>query len=498
MLVSILRGNRFYSFQGGASYDGEKMPGDLTGWSLLDSDPNEFLRLTYDTLARRSSTLYHTSPPIAGAVDKQAEYAVGKGLLFRSQPNYRVLGIPPDDARERARDFQQLIEFEFSRLNFFQKQGALFRTALAQGDSLLYFLREGRELDLIEMPGLTIDSSVNDDNHTLGIRHDKWLRRQGFIDNSGGYVAFRQGERQNVAQFYIKRLARQVRGWPLSYSIISLAKNDDRHTDATLASAVLESVIAWITESDNPDQDAAQINDLMRATKVKKGPIAQAMEKIGSVRGALPGSILNFRSGGKMTPVEKKTPGANFGQFKEWMLNYAGMATGTPPEVIMSKYSTSYTAHKGALNDFRMSFMSKREAFIDSVCYPALREITINLILQGELDMPGFFESGWKQRAWLDGVWLGPALGSINPAQEVNARKTAVEAGFALRGDEAYETSGATDYEAFTEKRRAEEEMFNGKPEAPVIKKPEETIRNGGETPVVKGGNGEVSEGENE
>lgn len=462
MIFSVLKGSRFFSYNGGAPYDGEKIAGDLAGWNVLDPDPNGFLRETYDILARRSSTLYHTYPPVAGAVDKQTEYAVGKGLLFRSQPNYRVLGLSPEEARSWARDFQQMAEFEFSRLNFFQKQGVLFRTALVQGDSLLYFLRDGEDIDFVEMPGLVIDATVNDDSHTLGIRHDRWHRRQGFVDNGGNYVAFRTGARQNAAQFYVKRLARQLRGWPVSYAIISLAKNDDRHTDATINTAVMESIIAWVTDSDDPKSDAAQMGNLMAATKVNKGPIASALAKLGSIKGALPGSVFNFKSGGKITPLDKKTPGATFGQFKEWMLNYVGMATGTPPEVIISKYSTSYTAHKGALNDFSRSFLSKREAFIDSVCYPALREIAISLLLRGEVDMPGFFESERMQRAWLDGVWLGPSLGTINPAQEVSARKTAVEAGFSLRGDEAYSVSGATDYEAFTEKRRAEEEMFRG------------------------------------
>jgi capsid protein len=324
------------------------------------------------------------------------------------------------------------------------------------------FLRDGADLDFVEMPGLVIDAEVNDESHTLGIKHDRWFRREGFVDNNGKHVAFRSGERQNAAQFYIKRLARQVRGWPLSYAIISLAKNDDRHTDATLDTAVMESMIAWITESSAPKDISDNLQEMLGGSKVRKGPIAAAMEKIGSVRGALPGSVLNFKSGGKMTPVDKKTPGATFGQFKEWMLDYVGMATGTPPEVIMSKYGGSYTAHMGAKNDFRLSFMTKREAFIDGVCYPALREVTISLLLRGEIDMPGFFESERNQRAWLDGVWLGPVMGAINPAQEVNAKKTAVEAGFALRGDEAYAVSGATDYEAFTEKRREEEDLFHG------------------------------------
>ena len=138
--------------------------------------------------------------------------------------------------------------------------------------------------------------------------------------------------------------------------------------------------------------------------------------------------------------------------------------------------------------------MSKREAFIDSVCYPALRETVTGLLLRGEIDMPGFFESERNRRAWLDGVWLGPGMGAINPAQEINAKKTAVEAGFALRGDEAYAVSGATDYEAFTEKRRAEEELFHGKPEgepavADLREEPDEGGIPGGEP---DSGNGAV------
>jgi hypothetical protein len=152
MVIPGFKNVRFVNFLSGARYSGEKLPGDLDGWAHLTDDPNDFLRDTYDLLSRRSVTLYHTYPPVAGAVDKQTGYAIGKGLLFRSYPNYRALGRNEDWAREWAQDFQQAVEFEFSRLNFFQKQGALFRTALMQGDSLLYFLRKGDELDLIEMP----------------------------------------------------------------------------------------------------------------------------------------------------------------------------------------------------------------------------------------------------------------------------------------------------------------------------------------------------------
>ena len=466
MVVSILRGNKWFSIHEGARYSGEKIPGDLDGWDALDSDPNRFLEQTYDILSRRSITLYHTYPPVTGAVEKQTDYAIGKGLLFRSRPNYRVLGMKQVETREWARNFQQLVEFEFARLNFPQKQGVLFRTALIEGDSLLYFLRDGDDIDLVDMPGSVINSTVNDDTHKLGIEHDKWLRRTGFVDRSGATVKFRDGDgRQNVAQFCVKRMSRQLRGWPLSYAVISLAKNDDRHTDATLTTAVAESMIAWITDSDSPESDKEQFDNLIKNTKVRKGPVAVAMEKLGNIRGHLPGGVLNFRSGGKLTALDKKTPSSTFDSFKKWMLDYVGMATGTPPEVITSKYSTSYTAHKGAINDFTRSFISKRQIFIDSICYPVLREITINLILRGEIDAPGFFTGGDRlQRAWLDGVWKGPTVGAINPNQEIAAEVTKIKEGLVSRSDVAYEVSGDTDYMALSERRREDEELFTGKP----------------------------------
>jgi hypothetical protein len=133
------------------------------------------------------------------------------------------------------------------------------------------------------------------------------------------------------------------------------------------------------------------------------------------------------------------------------------MAAGTPPEVIKSKYSTSYTAHKGALNDFERNFTARREAFIDTVCYPVLREIAVALILRGELDAPGFFESERVQRAYLDGNWRGPSLGHINPAQEINAL---VNSKLMAKSEAAYRVSSITDYEAFSTRWKYDEELF--------------------------------------
>jgi hypothetical protein len=465
-MVMINHG-RLYTING-ARYSGEQIAGELDGWDALDLDPNRLTEQTYDLLSQRSNTLYHTYAPVIGAVEKQADYAIGDGLFFRSMPDYETLQVSGEWVREWGRRFQHLLNHEFTRINFYQKMGTLFRGALSMGDSLLYFIREKDDFDLVEFAGYTIDSTaeyetLDGDEVHLGILHDKYYRRKGFIDRYGNVVSFKDGKgRQNVVQYFMKKQPRQLRGWPLAYSIIALAKADSRHWGATLDAAILEGTFFAQTQSENPQDTRNALNDIVRGGQ-KKGLIERAIESIGNLRHVTPGNMLNLRTNEKMEFFDKKTPAGTFGMFKEKILEFIGMATGTPPEVITSKYSTAYTAHKGALNDFQKSYMQKRYNFIDSVCYPAMREVAINMINSGIIDAPGFFDSDYHQRAYLSGVWLGPVPGYINPLQEITARERAVKNGFENRADAMFNITGA-DYEVAIKEWHRQEALYAGTP----------------------------------
>ena len=62
-----------------------------------------FFAWTYGLLSKRSTTLYHTFGPVTSAIDKQTDYAIGDGLFFRSQPDWRFLGIDKAYAADWAR-----------------------------------------------------------------------------------------------------------------------------------------------------------------------------------------------------------------------------------------------------------------------------------------------------------------------------------------------------------------------------------------------------------
>src|SRR4030066_19005 len=217
---------------------GEKIPGDLLGWNQFGTDPNAILRFSYNLLSERSTTLYHTHPPVASAIEKHTQYAIGSGLIFRSQPDWEILKMTKPQAKDWGMQLQKLLHYAFLMLNFYEKQAILFRTALILGDSLLIFDRkepvEGLPFDLIETGGDQIgcdkDSETKDGEQVrLGILTDKFLRRKGIYQVGNAIAIPFKDENgfQNIIQFFERKIARQLRGYPLAYRIIAAAKNND-------------------------------------------------------------------------------------------------------------------------------------------------------------------------------------------------------------------------------------------------------------------------------
>jgi len=130
------------SINPGKQMDGSKVPGDLDSWDYMGTDPNAILTYTYKTLSERSTTLYHSHAPVAAAINKQTNYAVGSGLVFRSQPDYTTLNITKEYAKDWSMRFQKLLHYTFTLLNWYEKQGLIFRTGLIKGDSLVLFDRK--------------------------------------------------------------------------------------------------------------------------------------------------------------------------------------------------------------------------------------------------------------------------------------------------------------------------------------------------------------------
>jgi capsid protein len=456
---------------------GEKIPGDLDSWKQFSTDPNVILRYSYNILSERSTSLYHTHPPIAAAIEKHVQYAIGPGLVFRSQPDWEILGMTKPTAKAWGMKLQKLIHYAFLMLNFYEKQSIIFRTAYIQGDSLLLFDRkepvDGLPFDLIETGGdqIDCDKDINTkDNRQvrLGIETDKYLRRKGIWQrNTSAMIPFEENGFQNVIQFFERKIARQLRGYPLAYRLIASAKNNDRMWDAMLQRMAIEASIIGVEKSDANDMNvqAKRLAEEMRSGQVVENEIgvnpSSSIRTEGNVQKLGSGNIFSLKKGGEFNWLEMKTPGNNFTPGQESYYQLVGMGTNTPPEVVKSLYSTSYTAHMGALNDFKKAYMKERQGFLNCVNNVVIKELTKFFIVNGMLDNPNpaFFSNPIMQRAAISGKWLGPVPGTINPSQEATAMKTKVDEAMMLRSDAA--ALNENEWDNFIEEWAEEERVFN-------------------------------------
>jgi len=450
----------------GGTYSGEKDMGSLDNWRVLSADSNGLLYGSYDILSSRSTTLYHTYPPARAAINKQLDYSIGPGLVYRSQPDWQTLGISRADAAAWARDFQKIIDSYYRRFNWYEKQSVTARGAMSAGDALVFLEREnGLLTDLIEMQNCEIDSSfnskvLNNSGYTLGILHDEKLRRKGIKRTNGKTTMFKDSAgNQDLLQFYLKELPRQLRGYPFIYSIINMARNDDTHTDAITHRAVMEAIIMATFKGNGTDLPK-QAKNLADANRAKKGRHWNPLSKIANAANMGAGSIFQFNAGEELSFTDLQTPSKNFGEFKGWMVKYCGMATGTPPESILGEYSTSFTAHKGAINDLKLSSNNKRKSFARNVNDPINSAILTDAIKNRYIEAPGFLTGDWRiVQAYLSGVYLGPIPGHINPLVEVKAQAEQVKQGFELRS--TFANLNGHEYENFLEEWQKQQDEYS-------------------------------------
>jgi len=466
-------------------YDGSKTgPDELSDWKTYGVEPNALMLTHFDKLMSRQYALYLTLPVITALVNKPLDYMIGDGLYFKSEPDASILGWDKEKTKAFARQFQKRVHYEKLHVNYYLKQKILARQAFITGDCLLHFVREGnpdsRPFDLIMEPGTEIDNTKNgkpeddktrSDSYILGVKVDRYKRRLAiqrkaepgkdlyFIDKKTG--------KQNFVMLMFQELAGQLRGFGRPFKVISFSKNSDRVYDATIARAVLESLILGSVNDDKFTADE-QFEEIARrqnrqGNQVTSEGDATVTEIQGSTK-LKPGGMLKLSANGKIDFADLKTPSGNFDKLTTWILKHISMAGGYPGSFIAGEYTTSYTAHRGELNDAIKAFMSDRGVQVKLVDQPVDSEYLDSFIERGDLDEFNLEELDLKnnyinRRALLAGRYLGPVPGHINPSVEVDADAKKIEYGFATRSDQAAKY-GVRDWDNMLEKMAEEEDKF--------------------------------------
>jgi lambda family phage portal protein len=154
------------------------------------------------------------------------------------------------------------------------------------------------------------------------------------------------------------------------------------------------------------------------------------------------GNAVSLYTDETLEGIESKHPSPNFAPFNDALNGEWAASTGLPIELVLRKFTSNFSASKGAINEGWKTIRMVRSTDLDDFCRPTWRTFVTDLVAAGEIDMPGFFTDNLRREAFLAHEWTGPVPGHLNPAQEATAAKTRLDSFLTTHEEETAQYSG--------------------------------------------------------
>ena len=442
-------------------------------------------------LRQRSRDAYMGIPTAAAALKTMRTNVVASGLIPSPQVDGEFLGL----TQEQTEELQNQIAREFAlwadtptcdaeRIdNFWKLQQLAFLSYLMNGDAVALLpvkTMAGRPYDLrvrlIEGDRICSPNGFDRLAPCTVQGHDVYSIVQGVeTDRDGMVVAYwicnrhplasnstagTEGitwqrveaygaitGRRNVLHIMNRERIGQCRGVPILAPVLESLKQLGRYTDAEITAAVISAMFTVFIKSQSP-ADGRPFGEMIPASE-----LIDAQDQTSIELG--PGAIIDLNPGEEPVFADPKHPTAGYDTFTNAMIKLIGAALEIPPEVMLKQFTTSYSAARGALNEFWRVCSMQRDWFADDFCQPIYEEWFAEAVARGRIRAPGFFTDLARRKAYTACAWNGPARTNLNPVQEVEAAIKRVDACFSTAQEETAQMTGG-DYNRNVRQRTME------------------------------------------
>ncbi len=422
------------------------------------------------TLRGRTRDLYRNSPIATGAINKVVTASVGTGLALRAGINRDFLGLSEKVAaawEETSESIWRVVSRQIditTHQRMTELQDLVARSQLISGDLLVVrrFKRRpgdllGLKLQIIEADRIATPPDKTSDKRIVeGVVRDGdgapsgyWVRNgypqmmYGVTSDPVEYAlvpAFgrKSGERLALHLFDRSRPG-QTRGIPYLAPVIEPLKQLERYTEAELAAAVISAFFTvFVTTETGEDGLANETLDSVDDT----GEVDSKTRDLEMG----PAMVLDLAKGENVTAANPARPNSDFDPFVRSVIVQIGIALEIPYEVLLSHFSSSFSAAKGAIIEAWRYFRARRDRVAGNFCDPVYEWVISESIDRGILDAPGFFDDPLIRRAYLGATWTGPSQGQIDPVKETKALGEARDRGWISDTEATAELRGR-DYE---------------------------------------------------
>lgn len=450
----------------------------MRGWDYAGGSAKEDIEDNIDILRQRSRDAYMGIPTAAAALKTMRTNVIAGGLIPSPQIDGEYLRIS-DEELERL---QQQITREFSLWadtpacdaervdNFYKLQQLAFLSYLMSGDTFVLMpMREepGQPYSLririieadrvcspdlfdrlvpCEVNGIKVQQIVQGvETDADGVVVAYWICNRHPLSNTAtiqpGEMQWTRVEafgketgRRNVLHIMNRERPGQRRGVPILAPVLEAIKQLGRYTDAEVTAAVLSAMFTVAVLKQNPS-DGRPFGEMLPPDMLIDSEDQSSIE-LG------PGAFVDMAPGEDIKMIDPKHPNTGYDEFTNAVIRQIGAALEIPPEVLFKQFTASYSAARGALNEFWRTCAMQRDWFKDDFCKPIYDEWFAEAVARGRIKAPGFFGDPAIRKTYVACTWSGPARTNLNPVQEVQAAAMRVQNCFSTAADETAQMTG--------------------------------------------------------
>lgn len=434
----------------GAWYASSRTKATVRYLLSLPGDADENNKYELSELRYKTGELIRNFPIAAAVINRKRNTVVGSGIRIRPDVDYETLGISKEQAEIINKKILAVYRLWANRLgtcdienqvNFSQYQRLLLDSRLERGDVFTILVNKKRRgcpfslrLQMLEADQVS-NPNYRDDSTTLRDGIERTLdgevvaihyryRHPGNTSNTDKMKwrrvpVFSPDGKRCVLHYLDKRRRGQSRGIPDLAPIIEPLAQLTKFSEAYLHKALVNAFFTFAYKGDDLKSPLDGIGEDTSSSKDR-----DPLRKLNI------GTTLELSTDETVEAIESKTPNAEYTPYRDAIIHEIGMAVNVPPEILMTLFSTSYTAAQAAFMEFWRYVETERD-----LLYCQLQEIYSALfddvIHSGLLQIDGYDPNDFvKQAAYKNCMMVAPPKGHLRPEALNKADVIAEERGW--------------------------------------------------------------------